>query len=42
MSSPHPWTTTSSVDKSINRSTMFEPLSDVAKDGSLIPVLATS
>ena len=42
MSSPHPWTTTSSVDKSIKRSTMFEPLSDVAKDGSLIPVLATS
>lgn len=42
MSSPHPWTTTSSVDKSIKRSTMFEPLSDVAKDGSLVPVLATS
>ena len=42
MSSPHPWTTTSSVDKSIKRSTMLEPLSDVAKDGSLIPVLATS
>ena len=42
MSSPHPWTTTSSVDKSIKRSTMFEPLSDVALDGSLVPILATS
>ena len=42
MSSPHPWTTTSSVDKAIKRSTMFEPLSDITRDGSLVPVWATS
>ncbi len=41
MSSPHPYTTTASVDKRI-KTTMLEPLSMISVDGSLIPVLATS
>ena len=42
MTSPHPWTTTISVDQAIKESTMLEPLVQLAVDGSLIPVLATS
>ncbi len=41
MTSPHPFTTTASVDKRI-KTTMLEPLSGISADGSLIPVLATS
>ncbi len=42
MTSPHPWTTTISVDQAIKESTMLEPLVQLAADGSLIPMLATS
>ncbi len=42
MTSPHPWTTTISVDQAIKESTMLEPLIQLGADGSLIPMLATS
>ena len=42
MTSPHPWTTTISVDQAIKESTMLEPLIQLGADGKLIPMLATS
>ena len=42
LTSPHPWTTTMSVDQAIKESTMLEPLIQLGVDGRLIPILATS
>ena len=42
MTSPHPWTTTMSVDQAIKEATMLEPLIQLGADGTLIPMLATS
>jgi len=42
VTSPHPWTTTSSVDGHTKESTWLEPLLQLTGDGSLAPVLATS
>ena len=42
VTSPHPYTTTSSVDGHTKESTWLEPLLQLGGDGSLHPVLATS
>ena len=42
VTSPHPYTTTSSVDGHTKESTWLEPLLQLSGDGSLQPVLATS
>ncbi len=42
VTSPHPYTTTSSVDGHTKESTWLEPLLQLTGDGSLAPVLATS